>query len=118
MVDNENLRPLGQVTMHHQRANYGQAQLRPPGLQKGDLLDQVLALPLGVLPPSVDVGHLVGQALEVHLNHVPSLACIQEVALQKGKLLSDLVGHPVNRGERGGALRLHHQHAFLGLPLG
>jgi hypothetical protein len=44
-------------------------------------LDKVLALPLGIIPPSVDASHLVGQALEVCLGRVPSLALILELTL-------------------------------------
>jgi hypothetical protein len=69
------------VTPQYQRVNYGQAQLGPPSLQEGELLDQVLALPVGILPSPTDVGHLIKQALEVLLSHVLSLACIYELAL-------------------------------------
>jgi hypothetical protein len=39
------------VTPHRRRANFGQTQLGPPGLQKGELLDQVHALPLNIITP-------------------------------------------------------------------
>jgi hypothetical protein len=74
--------------------------IETPGLQQGELLDQVLALPLGIHPSLVDVGHLVRQALEVHLGRVSGLARIREITL------------PMNNGQRGGALRLRLLHSF------
>jgi hypothetical protein len=118
MVNGGNPHPLGQVTPQYRRADYGQAQLGPPSLQEGELLDQVLALPIGILPSPTDIGHLIEQALEVLLSHVLSLACICELALLKGNLSSELVSLFVNRGQRGSALCLCLQHLFLGLPLG
>jgi hypothetical protein len=92
------------VTLHHRRADYGHAQLGPASLQKDELLDQVLALPLSFISPPVDIGHLVGQALEVCLNRVLGLARIHELTLKKGNLSSRLVSLPVNKGQQGDAL--------------
>jgi hypothetical protein len=50
-------------------------------LQKRKLLDQGLALPLGIFLPPVGIGHPVTQALEVHLGHVPGLARVHKLAL-------------------------------------
>jgi hypothetical protein len=51
------------------------------------------------------MGHLVGQALEIRLEHVVGLACNHELTLQKGGLASKLTDLPVKRGQQGGALR-------------
>jgi hypothetical protein len=98
-------------------AIYGQAQLRPSDLQKGELLDQVLTLPLDILPPSVGTGHLSGEALEVCLGHISGLAHILELALKKGDPPSELVGLLMNRDQQGSVLLLHLQHPFPGRPL-
>jgi hypothetical protein len=91
--------PLPQVTLHRWRADYGQTQLGPSGLQKGELLDLVLALPFGILPPPVDIGHPIGQLLEVHLGRIPGLMHILKLNLQKGNPPSELAGLPVNEGQ-------------------
>jgi hypothetical protein len=68
MTDDANLHPLRQVASHPKGGvDYGKTQLGLPGLQKGELLEQVL---------SVDVSYYVGQALEVRLSHVLGPMCI------------------------------------------
>jgi hypothetical protein len=69
------------VAPHRQGVHYGQAQLRTLGLQKGQLLDQILALPLRIFLPLIGVGCSVERALEVCLDHVPSQARIHEPTL-------------------------------------
>jgi hypothetical protein len=58
------------VALHHWGIDYGQAQLRLIGLQKDELLDQVLALPLSIFLLPVGISCPVEQALEVHFGHV------------------------------------------------
>jgi hypothetical protein len=71
------------VTLHHHTTNYGQAQLGHLGLQKDELLKLVPALHHSILPSPVDVGHLVGQALEVDLGRILGLAHINDLTIQK-----------------------------------
>jgi hypothetical protein len=65
----------------------------------------------------VDIGHLVGQPLDVCLSHVPALMGIRKLTLQKGNISSEPIGFPANKGQRGGALHLHLEHLLLALPL-
>jgi hypothetical protein len=69
-------------------------QLRPLSLQKGELLDQVLALPFGILPPSVDVGHPVGQLQEVCLSRISGLAHFCELTLHRATFRANLSMSP------------------------
>jgi hypothetical protein len=55
MMGGSNPHPLRQVAPSWV-VDYGQTQLRPPGLEKGKLLSQGLALSLGIFPPMVDIG--------------------------------------------------------------
>jgi hypothetical protein len=117
MVEDGTLHPLRQVTLHQWRTDYGQAQLRPSGLQKVELLHQVLTLPLDIRPPPIDADHLIRQALEVCLGRFPCQARILELTFQEGNLSSELTDLPANKGQQGGALRLRIQNPFSGLPL-
>jgi hypothetical protein len=77
MTDDANLHPLRQVASHPKGGvDYGKTQLGLPGLQKGELLEQVLSLPIDIFPLPVDVSYYVGQALEVRLSHVLGPMCI------------------------------------------
>jgi hypothetical protein len=105
------------MSLHRGRANYGQAQLGSPGLQKGEHFDHVLALLFGILPPLVDVGCPVGQLLEAHIDCVLGLTCIFELALQNSDPLSELSGLTTSRGQRGGVVCLHIQQPISGLLL-
>jgi hypothetical protein len=116
MANGSTLHSLRLVTLHHWWTDYGQAQLEPSGLQKGEELGQVLALFFGILSPSVVAGHLVVQILEVCLNRVTCLARILDLTLQRGNLLSELTALPTNRGQRGGTFLLCLQQLLSGLP--
>jgi hypothetical protein len=99
MADNDTPHPVRQLTLHHWRTDYGQAQLRPSSLHKGELQDQVLTLPLGILMPLIDASHLIGQALEVHLGCIPGLVHILKLSIKKGNPSSELTGNPTNKGQ-------------------
>jgi hypothetical protein len=69
-------------------------------LQKGELLNQGLALPLGIFSSLDSISPPVGQALEFLLNHVPGLAWTNELALEKGDLPNRLARLPASRSNK------------------
>jgi hypothetical protein len=73
-----------------------------PDLQKRKLLGHGRALPLGLFPPSVGINHLVGQAQELCLSHVPGHNC--KLVLETGDCLNRPIGLPVSRSQQGGTL--------------
>jgi hypothetical protein len=81
MADDSNPHSLQQVTPHLQKIDYGLAQLRTLGLQKGKLLNPFPALPFGLLPSMIDVGRHARQTLGVCFGSIPSLVTIRELAL-------------------------------------
>jgi hypothetical protein len=72
--------------------HYGQAQHGYSSLLKGELLDQVLTLPFGILPSSDNASDLVGQLLEVCLGRIPCMVHILYLS-------SKLAGLPSNKGQ-------------------
>jgi hypothetical protein len=53
------------VIPHPWGIDIGKAQLGGLGLQKGELLKVLLVLPLGHLPPTLGIGHLIRQATDI-----------------------------------------------------
>jgi hypothetical protein len=92
MADDGTPYPLQQMTLHHSTTDYGQAQHEYSSLLKGELLDQVLTLPFGILPSSVNASDLVGQLLEVCLGRIPCMVHILDLS-------SKLAGLPSNKGQ-------------------
>jgi hypothetical protein len=76
---------LRQVMPQPWGTNDGLAQLRVSGLQKGELLELCLALPLGLFPG-------------------PTLCC--KLILKEGDLLDKALGILMSRGQRHGVLHL------------
>jgi hypothetical protein len=62
-------------------------------------MGQVLTLFLGIFPSPVEPGHLIGQVLKVCLSHIPCLAHILDLTLQKGNLLNELAGLTAIKGQ-------------------
>jgi hypothetical protein len=65
----------------------------------GELLYQVLAVPLSIFPPLVVISNPVGQALKVWLGHVLGLARCRKLVLQMGNPSRRPVGLPTNQGQ-------------------
>jgi hypothetical protein len=63
------------------------AQFRTLGLQKDELLKLLLALPLRHLPPTLDIGRRVRQALGILFSQLLGLALLCKLALKESDLL-------------------------------
>jgi hypothetical protein len=92
-------------------------QFKAPGLQKGELLNLFLALPLRLLQLSLGINHCVRQAPGVLLGRISILVCLRKLALEKGSPLSEVLFLPMSRGQRCSTLRLHSRHPVMDLPL-
>jgi hypothetical protein len=67
MVEGREPHPSRQVIPYLWVTNNGMAQLKPPGLQKGELLKLLPALPLRYLPQTLGIGGRVRQAAGILL---------------------------------------------------
>jgi hypothetical protein len=74
------------VIPHLCRTKNGKAQLRALGLQKGELLELLLVLPLRLLLPPLGISHRIGQAMRVLLGHLLIPTCLRKLTLKKGNL--------------------------------
>jgi hypothetical protein len=117
MAEGSDLHPLRQVSSHPQRTDYGKAQFGAPGLQKGELLNLLPALPLRLLQLLLGVGHCIRQALGVLLGRISGLARLRLVSLEKGNPQSEVLYFPMSRGQHCSALYLHSRHPLPSLPL-
>jgi hypothetical protein len=82
---------------HPWRTDNGKAQPGAPGLQKGELLKLLLALPLKLLSPQLSIDYSVEQATGVVLGHLSSPTRFHELTLEKGDLLSKALGILMSR---------------------
>jgi hypothetical protein len=78
--------------------NNGMAQLKASGLQKGELLKLLPALPLRYLPPTLDIGGRGIQTVGILLFKLSSSALLHKLALNKHDLLDKSFGILMSRG--------------------
>jgi hypothetical protein len=117
VVEGSNSYPLRQVIPHPWWANNGKAQLRALGLQKGELLKLLLALPFGHHQPPRNISHHVGQATKILLGHLSGSACLRKLTLEEGNLSDKALCVFICRCQHHSILRLHSRHPLLSLPL-
>jgi hypothetical protein len=70
---------------------------RTPDLQKGKLLSQGCALPLGLFSSLASFGRIVDLAQEFCLDHILGLVRNRKLTLEKGDLPNRLIGLPMSR---------------------
>jgi hypothetical protein len=86
------------VSPHPWRTDNGKPQLRASGLQKGELLELLPALPLGLLPPLLGISRRILQATGVLLGHLSRPAHLHKLTLKKGDLLDKAFCLLMSRG--------------------
>ncbi len=86
MVEGRKPHPLRQVMPRPWGSDNGVAQLRAPGLQKGELLKLLPTLPLRRLPSMLGIGRHVRQAMGILLGQLSGPTLLRTLALKEGDL--------------------------------